>query len=250
VDQDSSTDGRHRALSVLKMLRPHKVAGFSKIRVGRMFDGGYVMLDDFKDISAAYSLGINDDVSWDLEIARRGIPIFQYDHTIESLPEPHPLFHWEKKRIDGVADDNTQTIEDIVAANGHKSATDLLLKCDIEGAEWHALRNLPATILTKFRQIVLEMHDFQFLFNDRDAENVRATIANLVANHVVVHVHANNHCPWIVVGGIALPSVLELTLVRRDIGEFSISDEVFPTPIDMPNLRGAADFYLGRFEFA
>jgi hypothetical protein len=249
VDHDTSTDGRHRALSVVTMLRPHKVAGFSKIRVGRMFDGGYVMLDDFKNISAAYSLGINDDVSWDLDIARRGIPIFQYDHTIENLPASHPLFHWEKKRIDGVADDDTETIEGIVATNGHQDASDLLLKCDIEGAEWLALRTVPASILTKFRQIVVEMHSFNFLINDSDAENVRATIANLVANHAVVHVHANNHSPWAVVGGMPIPSVLEFTLARRDIGEFSISDEVFPTPIDMPNQRGTADYYLGRFEF-
>lgn len=250
MDHDTSIDGRHRVLSVVTMLRPHKVAGFSKIRLGQFFDGGYVMLDDFKSISAAYSLGINDDVSWDLDIARRGIPVFQYDHTIEHLPVSHALFHWEKKRIDGTPDDNTATIEGLVAANGHQDASELLLKCDIEGAEWLALRNMPASVLTKFRHIVVEMHNFQCLINDVDAENVRATIANLVANHAVVHVHANNNSPWVVVGGIPIPSVLEFTLARRDIGEFSISDEVFPTPIDMPNNRNAADYYLGRFEFA
>jgi hypothetical protein len=250
MDHDLSEDGRHRALSILTMLRPHKVAGLSKIRIGRLFDGGYIMLDDFQCISAAYSLGINDDVSWDLDIARRGIPVFQYDHTIENLPCPHPLFHWEKKRIDGVADDNTETIEEAIGNNGHGTATDMLLKCDIEGSEWLTFRATSASVLKKFRQIVVEVHGFDHINNGPDAENVRSTISNLTANHFVVHVHANNHNPWIVVGGIPIPNVMELTLARRDIGEFSVSDEVFPTPLDMPNKRGVADYYLGRFEFA
>jgi hypothetical protein len=74
------------ALSVLRPLRPHRVDGLDKVRLGRFFDGGYVMLDAFDGVLAAYSLGINDDVSWDLDMAARGVPVFQYDHTIEAPP--------------------------------------------------------------------------------------------------------------------------------------------------------------------
>jgi hypothetical protein len=86
-------------LKALRMLRPHKAAGFSKIRVGRQNDGGYVMLDDFSGISAAYSLGISDDVSWDLQMADHGMTIYMYDHTIPALPASHSRFRWGKVGI-------------------------------------------------------------------------------------------------------------------------------------------------------
>lgn len=44
-------------------MEPYELVGFEKIRVGRNNDGGYVMVDDFDGIEAAYSIGINDDVS-------------------------------------------------------------------------------------------------------------------------------------------------------------------------------------------
>ena len=47
------------------------VVGYDYVRVGRDYDGGYVMVDDFKDVKNAYSCGINDDISWDLDFSTR-----------------------------------------------------------------------------------------------------------------------------------------------------------------------------------
>ena len=73
--------------------------GFSKKRIGRDFDGGYVMLDDFAGVEATYSFGIAQETSWDCGIADLGIDVFQYDHTIEALPEENPRFHWLRSGI-------------------------------------------------------------------------------------------------------------------------------------------------------
>ena len=81
----------------------------------------------------------------------------------------------------------------------------------------------------------------------RPASRVRAALLNLSPSHRVVHVHANNFAPWAVVGGVPVPSVLELSFARLDTGSFSVSDEVFPRALDMPCLSKEADFYLGRF---
>ena len=248
---DLSSSVTHMALDVLRLLQPYRLAGASKVRVGRFFDGGYVMIDRFDGIDAAYSLGINDDVSWDMDIANRGIPIFQYDHTIPGLPEQHPLFHWEPKCISGIADPlaDIETLETLIDKNGHTDSTEMLLKCDIEGSEWLLLAMTPNGILRQFRQIVLELHNFTFLSEWHHANNVRRAILNLTASHRVVHVHANNFAPWTVVGGVPVPNVLEVTLVRTDQGDFARSDEVFPTAMDMPCNSQAADLYLGRFSF-
>jgi hypothetical protein len=60
-----------------------------KVRVGCDRDGGYVMLDDFRNVNSCYSVGIGPEVSWDLDMARRGLPVFQYDHTVKEPPVKH-----------------------------------------------------------------------------------------------------------------------------------------------------------------
>jgi hypothetical protein len=72
----------------------------SYVRMGKKFDGGYVMLDSFnrQNVDAAYSFGIDNDVSWDLDMARRGIDVFMFDHTISKLPRDHTKFHFFKGR--------------------------------------------------------------------------------------------------------------------------------------------------------
>ena len=69
--------------SIYQLLRPKDVYGKKKVRIGKEGDGGYVLLNDFENISIAYSFGICNDVSFDLELAEKNIDIFMYDHTIQ-----------------------------------------------------------------------------------------------------------------------------------------------------------------------
>jgi hypothetical protein len=55
-------------LALPRNFSPQTAIGYSKIRVGRDGDGCYVMVDDFKDITAAFSFGIGNDASRDLAI--------------------------------------------------------------------------------------------------------------------------------------------------------------------------------------
>ena len=239
------------AIRALGLLRPHQLGNVEKIRVGREFDGGYVMADSFDGIEAAYSLGINDDVSWDLEMAARGIPVFQYDHTIAALPEHHPLFHWKAKRIDGVADpaNDVESLETLVHANGHAGNRNLLLKCDIEGSEWPLMQQTPSHILSQFRQIVIEVHDMGLIADQRHVGNVLWAFSKMTESHRVIHVHANNYSPLNRAGTAVFPTTLELTLVRVDEGGLRVSDETFPTAIDMPCNPNIPDLDLGQFAF-
>jgi hypothetical protein len=248
---DLNPHSTHMTRAALRMLRPQRLLGADKIRVGRFFDGGYAMIDRFDGIEAAYSLGINDDVSWDIDIAARGISVFQYDPTIPSLPEDHELFQWKPVWIGGTVDaeKNIETLEHLIKQNGHENSQNLILKCDIEGGEWPLLQRTPNRVLRQFRQMVFEIHNLGHLSNDFDGNNVRKAFLNLTASHHVVHVHGNNFGEWQVVGGIPVPGVIEVTMVRKDEGAFQVSDEVFPTPLDMPCNPNAADLFLGRFEF-
>ena len=110
---DDAITSQKLALQTLRMIKPKKVEYFEKARIGNAGDGGYIMLDDFNGIEAAYSLGINDDVSWDLNIARLGIDIFQYDHTIDKLPEENSRFHWFRTGISGTKRDEFDTLPNL-----------------------------------------------------------------------------------------------------------------------------------------
>ena len=142
-----------------------------------------------------------------------------------------------------------ETLTELIHANGHDEATNLLLKCDIEGAEWDIFGETSNQVLRMFRQIITEMHELGKIGGDQFAERVRRALTNLTATRRVVHVHGNNHGNCLVYGGVPLPVILELTLVRIDAGTLKVSDETFPTPLDRPNHPERTDYHLGQFAF-
>jgi hypothetical protein len=246
---DDSAETQATVLGILRMLEPVRICGLSKVRVGGTRDGGYVMLDDFANIDAAYSLGIKDDVSWDLDIAVRDIDVFQYDHTIDKLPLEHPRFQWFKTGIAASPSDSFDSLQNLIVANGHANCRNLLLKCDIEGAEWEMFDSMPIKNVEQFRQIVVEMHGWQGLRTPDFADLVRRVILKIVAHHRLVHVHGNNNRALAVIGGVAVPATMEMTFARLDDKGFLPSDETFPTPLDAPCWPYRADYHLGTFRF-
>ena len=51
----------------------------------------------------------------------------------------------------------------LVKANRHRGRADLVLKCDIESAEWEMLATLDPALLRRFRQFVVEVHGLRDL---------------------------------------------------------------------------------------
>ena len=84
---------------IRKLLHIYGVDKYQLVRVGGKHDGGYIMLDDFEKVQLAYSFGISNDVTWDKDIADRGINVFLYDHTIKDLPMQNKRFHFFNKGI-------------------------------------------------------------------------------------------------------------------------------------------------------
>lgn len=93
----------YRYASMLhEILRLHDPVGNGKfIRIGGENDGGYVMWKPLSDNNIAYSFGISDDVSWDLQMVNLGYEVYQYDHTIDALPIQNKHFHYKKIGIVG-----------------------------------------------------------------------------------------------------------------------------------------------------
>lgn len=237
-----------RARKILSKLTPFDVINKNKIRVGHEYDGGYVMIDDLNN-TIAYSFGISDDVSWDSDIANRGIDVFMYDHTINGLPTKSKHFHFFKTGITGISKENSnlKTIEEIIIANGHKDNNNLILKCDIEGAEWEAFAETPSEIMSQFKQIVVEFHGVNDVFNDAKFNTVCYVLDKLNETHQVVHVHCNNYGSFDIIGGVPMPNTYEVTYLIKEGNTFKHNTQAFTIKdLDRPNNPSKADYYLGN----
>lgn len=236
----------------VEALRPMDILGQKYVRIGRDYDGGYVMLDNFEHIGidAAYSLGINDDVSWDLDIANKGIKVFMYDHTINSLPDKHKNFQFTKL---GVAGDDIgkdiKSFSSLIKTNGHEGCRNLILKMDIEGYEWDLISKTPEKILSQFSQITLELHDLDPRKKDEEIQAMVSVLEKLNNTHQVVHVHGNvfGTINWIC--GYSAPASLEVTYIRKSDydGKFIENARGFPTKIDQSCSRFISDVELNGY---
>ncbi|HXX07133.1 MAG TPA: tetratricopeptide repeat protein [Pseudolabrys sp.] len=236
-------------LDALRLLAPSRAIGFDKIRLGSAADGGYILLNDFTSIFRALSFGISLDDSWDTVLALKGIPVDQYDHSIEDAPTHHRLLKFSRKKISTLVGENSTTLDDLVAPLRGSGSPDLILKIDIEGDEWDVFDQVTPATLSRFSQIVGEFHQ---LHRVKEREFLRRTsrvFKKLSDSFSVIHVHGNNFGKVARIAGKMFPDTLELSFASRSRYRFESSSEQFPTILDMANNPFFSDINLGTFRF-
>ncbi len=247
------TGGRKEHIFELyDLIRPKTYPGLKKIRIGnRASDGGYVMIDDFEGMKGALSLGIGNDISWDLEMSQYGVDIYQFDHTVEApdAVKNNPLLHFHQCGISGIQGQHPKmkTIGEILSQEMSGYVGDLILKIDIDGYEWEVFEHMPMEILRRFRQICIEIHN---PLGRPSQSNWRLRNLNILRKlHSVfapVHLHANNASPPRMFCGYAVPKLLEITYIRRDGQSFNDSQESFPGEYDVPNIASLPEIKIGE----
>ena len=232
-------------------LKIKKVVGKNFVRLGKANDGGYIMLDNFQNNSdgIAYSFGISNDVSWDWDMAQRGYEIFMYDMTINALPKENPRFHFFKEGIAGIEikEQSLNTLSHFIKRNGHEGKTNMILKMDVEGAEWSFLSTVSSETLSQFDQMIFEFHD---LIEPKNQSLMNATLACLTKinqTHSLIHLHANNNGSLLIIDDkILFPELLELTYVKTSNYELVDDENIFlPISLDQPNQPFRQDIPLG-----
>jgi FkbM family methyltransferase len=236
-------------IQFFKLFRPVKVEGFEKIRVGSEFDGGYIQLNDLSRAQKALSLGINDDDNWDYEIAKHGIRVDQYDHTIESAPTKHDNLYFHKKQIAAKSSLNAITLSDLLSAEDAPRSPHILLKMDIEGDEWNVIDATSESDLNSCSQIICEFHNLSQLDSTGFYALAHKVIQKLTNKFAVFHIHGNNSAPVYNLANILVPDVIEVSFANRDIYKFSETSEIFPTQLDSPCNKNMPDIFLGTFRF-
>ncbi len=182
-------------------------------------------------------------------MVKRGYEIFMYDMTINALPFQHPNFHFFKEGIAGVKNplEFLDTLENFIIRNGHENNRNLILKMDVEGAEWGFLTSVSSNTLNQFDQIVLEFHNVIKSKNSAQMEKTIEAFKKLNQTHTPVHIHGNNWGAFLNIEGIGVfPDTPELTYVRNENHQFEDDTGIFlPIKLDKPNNKFLPDIPLG-----
>jgi len=236
--------------NTLRLLRPMKVKGHQKARFGSAGDGGYVHLDDFGGLDIAVSLGINDNVTWDLDMARRGLTVHQFDHTVEDPAPNDSRMVFNKTMIAPEPGDGMETLESIVMRlDKGRERPNMILKMDIENWEWPVLEATSLDAICRFSQITCEMHYFEAIGDLKWRQLFFRGLRKLSKFYAPIHVHANNCAAVSVIANVAFPNVIEVTFANRALYDLEETDEVFPTALDAPCDTTRPDIFLGNFRY-
>ena len=230
-----------------KLMHISKVKGFDLIRIGSSHDGGYILLNDFHENNIAYSFGISNDVSWDKDMALNGYDVFMYDHTINGLPENNSRFHFFKLGIGGKNnhDERLKTLEELIAKNNHQDKNNMILKMDVEGAEWGFFESVSSETLSQFSQMTFEFHGMDITPNPEKIINI---LRKINKTHKLIHLHANNNGSYVQLGGKKFCSLLEVTYVLKSKYDFIDDYDVdLPLSLDEVNIDGIPEIELGRW---
>lgn len=218
-------------------------AGCPLVRIGGNADGGYVMLDDLGEIDACLSFGIGQNISWEQGMLKKNTgKIYCYDPMIESLPVNDRRLLFFKQGISGCDSSSGiyKTMKTIINETGIHS-DNLILKMDVEGAEWEFIQSTDSKIFSLFKQMTFELHD---LTDMSRKEEILECLSKLRETHIPVWVHGNNAGAAEISGNYVVPEMLEITYARKEDYVFSEKPYSCPLSIDFPNISDFNDICL------
>jgi hypothetical protein len=183
--------GRKLREAILAELQPVFLKNCTFERFGSANDGGYLMCQNLiEPLDAAYSYGVGTNDDWGCDVSRRyHIPVYEYDCFDPARPTCNGgtlVFHNEcvGGRSGYRASRFFDTLENQITKNGDIGRR-LIIKMDIEGAEWDSLLAAPDEFLSSIPQIAMEMHGY-------DDPKIVAVLRKLKRNFYLVNLHFNN----------------------------------------------------------
>jgi hypothetical protein len=167
LQREAALRSRYEVLvreALFEEIQPVALSNCTLKRYGSAHDGGYLMCENLnQNVRSAYSYGINREDNWGCDVARElMVPVHQYDCFTEHRPVCQGgqfIYHNEcvgpvQETSDGRPFD---TIANQIQKNGD-AGKEILLKIDVEGAEWDSFLATPEAVLDRIVQIPMELH--------------------------------------------------------------------------------------------
>jgi hypothetical protein len=224
--------GRKLREAILAELQPVVLKNCTFERFGSVNDGGYLMCRNLiEPLDAAYSYGVGTNDDWGCDVSRRyHVPVYEYDCFDPARPTCNGgtfVFNNEcvSDRTDHQGSRVFDTLENQITKNGDIGRR-LIVKMDIEGAEWDSLLAAPDELLASISQIAMEMHGF-------DDPKILEVLRKMKRNFYLVNLHFNN---WSCTPKAApLPAwAYQVLWVNKRIG---VLDPTAPVPAPMSPLN-------------
>jgi hypothetical protein len=178
--------------ALLEEILPVTLSNCELQRFGTTNDGDYLLCGNLSDeIAAGYSYGVGPDDTYGCDVSTRfEVPVHQYDCFDPARPTCAGgtfVFHNEcigPKRLEegGRVFDSLQSH---IARNGDAGKR-LIVKIDIEGAEWDSLLATPDEVLDRIDQMPIEFHKV-------DTPKTLELVRRLKTRFYPVALHFNNH---------------------------------------------------------
>jgi Methyltransferase FkbM domain len=185
--------------ALFDMLQPVALTNCVLERFGETHDGGYLMCSNLLNgVQTGYSYGIAGYDQWGCDISTKfDVTVHQYDCFNKTQPACSggtTIFHEE------CVSDTSETVEGRIfdtfasqfAKNGD-SSNRIVLKIDVEGAEWDSLSSAPDEVLQQIDQMAVEFHWQQ---DEKAAwigeEKYLHVVRRLKQVFEIGHIHFNN----------------------------------------------------------
>ncbi len=235
-----------------KVLTVYK-SPFSKIRLGKDYDGGYIIADiPDVDYSLLISGGISDDISFEEDFCDKysNVKCFAYDASTQISSSKNKNIVIKKKYIGNTNRPGFTNLHNLI--NDRKE--NIFLKMDIEGGEIPWLKCLSNEQLNKFSQIAIEFHR-------PFTKNEISVFDKINKNHILIHFHGNNcgkknsknykgekhkgfgchQCK-----GVFIPGLFECTYLHKKYftKKPELNTDPIPSPLDMPNAKEHYDINI------
>jgi len=210
---------------------------FKKIRVGKDFDGGYIICD-IPNIKYDLLLGcgVDNDISFESQFCDKYIDTlcYLYDGSVSDIYLSNKNIKFIKKNINNFNDENNTNLHEII-----DKYDNIFLKMDIEGNEISWIKSLNNEKLNKISQIVIEFH---FPFEDYKKD----VFDKLNKYFILIHFHANNCCGVRNHNGIIIPNVFECTYLNRKFfnNKYELNTDNIPSILDMKNIIEHDEIYI------
>lgn len=217
------------------------------IRIGGDRDGGYLLPNNFNDISYCFSPGVDYVARFESELSKTyNIKSFMADASVDGSPIEDENLIFTPKFLGSRTEGQFITLSDWIEQSIGNDRKNRILQMDIEGAEYEVLTFETSETLSQFSMMVIEFHGLPRLFDGDFLGIWNAIMEKIYANFSICHIHPNNCCGTVTRDGIEIPRVAEFTFIRNDLIENNLSEHAIRLPhsLDRPNVQGKPDITM------
>lgn len=161
-------------------------------RFGDAHDGGYLLCENLiQDVTSAYSYGIEGRDKWGCDVSNKyNLIVHQYDCFDTKRPVcegGNCVFHEECVGDKYFISENRtfDSLKNQIVKNNDEKKK-LIVKMDVEGAEWDTFLATPDGVLNNIDQLIVEFHG-------SDQKKYIEVIRKLKNIFYLIHVHFNNY---------------------------------------------------------